>query len=122
MPTERTLAEDLESASGTNPARQYGWLSLLRSVLIFDPLIWSYTIFLGVVSIPVSLAGDKERILHNFARFWSWLIMKTIQSPVTVSGLEKIDTAWAGVGEAVDLDQCETVAKLAEAYQSVYTK
>jgi 1-acyl-sn-glycerol-3-phosphate acyltransferase len=93
MPTERTLAEDLESASGTNPARQYGWLSLLRSVLIFDPLIWSYTILLGVVSIPVSLAGDKERILHNFARFWSWLIMKTIQSPVTVSGLEKIDTA-----------------------------
>src|SRR5579863_7610575 len=62
--------------------RKHGWLSLLRSFLIFDPLIWLYTIFLGIVSIPASFAGDKERTLHNFASFWSWLIMKTIQSPV----------------------------------------
>jgi 1-acyl-sn-glycerol-3-phosphate acyltransferase len=72
---------------------KYGWLSRLRSYLIFDPLIWLYTVVLGIVSIPVSLFGEKTRILHGFARFWSWLIMKTILSPVKVSGLEKIDTS-----------------------------
>jgi len=31
--------------------------------------------------------------MHNFARVWSQLIMKTILSPVTVTGLDKIDTS-----------------------------
>ena len=77
----------------TAVARKYGWLSRLRSYIIFDPLIWLYTVVLGVVSIPVSLFGEKSRILHGFARFWSRLIMKTILSPVKVTGLEKIDTS-----------------------------
>ena len=72
--------------------RPHGLLSSLRSYLIFDPLIWAYTVFLGLISIPVSLFGDRERILHNFARAWSWMIMKTIFSPVRVTGLDKIDT------------------------------
>ena len=72
--------------------RRHGILSRLRSYFIYDPLIWLYTIVLGLLSIPVSLFGDTERILHNFARAWSWLIMKTIFSPVKVTGLEKIDT------------------------------
>ncbi len=76
----------------TSPASS-GIFSRLRSYLILDPLIWMYTVVLGVISVPVSLFGDKERILHNFARFWSCLIMKTIFSPVTVLGLEKIDTS-----------------------------
>ena len=83
--------------SATVPARKYGLLSVLRSYFIFDVLIWSYTVILGIVSIPVSLFGEKSRILHGFARFWSWLIMKTILSPVKVSGLEKIDTSKAHV-------------------------
>ena len=83
--------------SATTPARKYGWLSALRSYFVFDLLIWSYTVVLGIVSIPVSLFGEKSRILHAFARFWSWLIMKTILSPVKVTGLEKIDTSKAHV-------------------------
>lgn len=82
-----------EEDSRTSLAKKNGWLSLLRSYFIFDPLIWLYTVVLGVVSIPVSLFGEKSRILHGFARFWSWLIMKTILSPVKVTGLEKIDTS-----------------------------
>lgn len=74
------------------PVPRYGILSRLRSYCIFDPLIWMYTVVLGLLSIPVSLFGDTERILHNFARAWSWMIMKTIFSPVKVTGLEKIDT------------------------------
>jgi 1-acyl-sn-glycerol-3-phosphate acyltransferase len=48
---------------------------------------------LGIISLPASLFGNKPVILHNFARFWSWLIMKTIMSPVEVVGLDRIDTA-----------------------------
>jgi 1-acyl-sn-glycerol-3-phosphate acyltransferase len=79
------------------PARKYSWLSRLRSYFIFDPLVWLYTVVLGIISIPASLFGEKSRILHSFARFWSWLIMKTILSPVKVTGLEKIDTSRAHV-------------------------
>jgi 1-acyl-sn-glycerol-3-phosphate acyltransferase len=79
--------------SAIAPVKKYGWLSRLRSYLIFDPLIWLYTVILGIVSIPVSLFGEKSRILHDFARFWSWLIVKTILSPVKVTGLERIDTS-----------------------------
>jgi 1-acyl-sn-glycerol-3-phosphate acyltransferase len=87
-------AVELPSAGPSEPpaSRRYGWLSRLRSYLIFDPLIWLYTVVLGLLSIPCSLFGDHERILHNFARAWSWLIMKTIVSPVKVTGLDQIDT------------------------------
>ena len=61
--------------------RRYGLLSRLRSYFIFDPLIWFITVVLGIMSIPVSLLGEKGRILHGFARFWSQLIMKIICSP-----------------------------------------
>jgi 1-acyl-sn-glycerol-3-phosphate acyltransferase len=74
------------------PPLRHGLLSRLRSYFILDPLIWAYTVILGLISIPVSLFGDRERILHNFARAWSWMIMKTILSPVKVTGLDKIDT------------------------------
>jgi 1-acyl-sn-glycerol-3-phosphate acyltransferase len=72
--------------------RKYGILSRLRSYFIYDPLIWMYTVVFGLASIPASLLGDRERILHNFARGWSWMIMRTIFSPVKVTGLGKIDT------------------------------
>lgn len=75
------------------PVRRHGIFSRLRSYFIFDPLIWFYTVALGLVSIPVSLFGDRERILHSFARAWSWMIMRTTFSPVKVAGLDKIDTS-----------------------------
>jgi 1-acyl-sn-glycerol-3-phosphate acyltransferase len=88
--TELTLKDEIFPVAAD---KKYGWLSLLRSYFIFDPLIWLYTVVLGIVSIPASLFGEKTRILHGFARFWSWLIMKTILSPVKVTGLNKIDTS-----------------------------
>lgn len=81
------------SSARAPAAKHYGWPSRLRSYLIFDPLIWLVTVVLGIVSIPVSLLGNKGRILHGFARFWSQLIMKIICSPMQVIGLEKIDTS-----------------------------
>jgi len=106
VPTLNTSAEvGTESAKSHPPAdvliktatlaqeRRYGILSRLRSYFFYDPLIWAYTVVMGLISIPVSLVGNRERILHSFARGWSWLIMKTIFSPVKVSGLDKIDTS-----------------------------
>jgi 1-acyl-sn-glycerol-3-phosphate acyltransferase len=77
----------------TGAERKYGPLSRLRSYLIFDPLIWLYSLVLGVVSIPFGFSARAGGILHGFARLWSQLIMMTIFSPVRVIGLEKIDTS-----------------------------
>ena len=73
--------------------RKYGLLSRLRSYLIFDPLIWLYTVVFGLTSIPFGFFDKDGRILHGFARAWSKLILKTIFSPVRVTGLEKIDSS-----------------------------
>ncbi|MGO9648420.1 MAG: lysophospholipid acyltransferase family protein [Terriglobales bacterium] len=81
------------TTTGSADKRKYGWASRLRSYLIFDPLIWAYTVFFGFTSIPASWFGDRERILHSFARVWTKCIMATIASPVTVTGLDKIDTS-----------------------------
>lgn len=73
-----------------------GWrhlLSRLRSYFILDPLIWLYTIVLGTLSLLSSLFDQTGEIQHNFARLWSRMILGTIGAPVTVQGLEKIDTS-----------------------------
>ena len=73
----------------------HGWASALRSYLFIDPLIWVYTLGLGTVSLLVSFVDRDGRMQHNLARAWSWLIMKTIFSPVTVTG----NTAALATGE-----------------------
>lgn len=75
------------------PGRNYGLLSALRSYLIFDPLIWLYTLILGLLALPGGVFDRSGRRLHWFSRAWSWLIMKTIVSPVKVTGLDQIDTS-----------------------------
>jgi len=75
------------------PAKKYGWLSRLRSYLVFDLLIWFYTLVLGLLALPGGVFDRSGRRLHWFSRTWSWLIMKTIFSPVRVTGLDRIDTS-----------------------------
>lgn len=71
--------------------------SRLRSYLIYDPLIWSYTIVLGALSLITSLFDRGGRIQHGFAHLWSRMILSTIGVPVSVEGLEKINTGKAHV-------------------------
>ncbi len=90
------------------PGKTYGWLSRLRSYLILDPLIWLYTVVLGLLALPGGMFDRSGRRLHWFSRAWSWLIMKTIFSPVKVTGLDKIDTSKPHVyavnhGSALDI-------------------
>jgi len=75
------------------PGLKHGWLSRLRSYFIFDPLIWFYTLVMGLLALPGGLFDHSGRRLHWFSATWSWLIMKTIASPVTVTGLDQIDTS-----------------------------
>lgn len=89
----RPAQEPIPQIARQPKTRRYGLFSRLRSYFIFDPLIWMYTVVMGLTATLVSFFGDKERILHDFARAWSWLIMKTIFSPVKVTGLDKIDTS-----------------------------
>jgi len=81
----------------TFPKRDYGWLSWLRSYLILDPLIWVYTLVLGTIVLIVGVFERSGRRQHRIAAAWSWLICKTMFSPVKVSGLDKIDTTKARV-------------------------
>jgi 1-acyl-sn-glycerol-3-phosphate acyltransferase len=84
-----------EQETAAHPVNRHGWPSRLRSYFILSPLIWAYTLILGTASLICSLFDHDGRIQHNFARLWSWLIMKTILSPVKVTGLnqDKIDNS-----------------------------
>ncbi|HLZ39811.1 MAG TPA: lysophospholipid acyltransferase family protein [Candidatus Sulfotelmatobacter sp.] len=75
------------------PGKRYGWLSKLRSYVILDPLIWFYTVVMGLAALPGGVFDPSGRRQHWFSRTWSWLIMKSIFSPVKVTGLDKIDTS-----------------------------
>lgn len=98
---EKVESEEVESRGPESvrqsphaiPGLTYGWLSRLRSYFIFDPLIWFYTLGLGPAAVVGGYLDRDGSIMHGFARVWSWLIMKTISSPVKVSGLDKIDTS-----------------------------
>jgi 1-acyl-sn-glycerol-3-phosphate acyltransferase len=80
-----------------HPVSRHGWPSRVRSYFILSPLIWAYTLILGTLSLICSLFDRNGRIQHDLARLWSWLIMKTILSPVKVTGMDidkdKIDNS-----------------------------
>jgi 1-acyl-sn-glycerol-3-phosphate acyltransferase len=67
------------------------WGSRLRSFLIWDPLIWLYTIVLGALSLLSSFFDKSGRIQHGFARLWAKIILATLGSRPNVEGMEKID-------------------------------
>jgi 1-acyl-sn-glycerol-3-phosphate acyltransferase len=72
-------------------------LSRLRSYFFWDPLIWLYTIVMGILSLLCSLADRGGSIQHGFARAWSRMILGTIGVKVQVIGMEKIDLNQAHV-------------------------
>jgi 1-acyl-sn-glycerol-3-phosphate acyltransferase len=94
-PSASGIAAVAESRPSSHeiPGMTHGWVSALRSYLILDLLIWFYTLAMGLIALPGGLFDRSGRRLHWFSRAWSWLIMKTILSPVKVTGLDKIDTA-----------------------------
>lgn len=97
---DQAESQELEGGTALVPSRRsprqndrnYGWPSRLRSYFILDPIIWLITLVMGLIAIPGGAFDRTGRRLHWFSRTWSWLIMKTILSPVKVTGLDQIDT------------------------------
>jgi 1-acyl-sn-glycerol-3-phosphate acyltransferase len=85
-PVERRSPHEL-------PGVKYGWASRMRSYFFIDPLIWLYTFVMGLLALPGGAFDRNGRRLHWFSYAWSWLIMKTLFSPVKVTGLDAIDTS-----------------------------
>jgi 1-acyl-sn-glycerol-3-phosphate acyltransferase len=50
-------------------------------------------VVLGLAALPIGVFDRGGRLLHWFSRAWSWLIMKTIASPVKVTGMHNIDVS-----------------------------
>jgi len=86
QPSEAVATWD-EARPLSSPIPRHGWLSRLRSYFILAPLIWAYTIILGTISLICSLFDRDGHIQHNLAQLWSRLIMKTILSPVKITGM-----------------------------------
>jgi 1-acyl-sn-glycerol-3-phosphate acyltransferase len=74
-------------------AKRHGWPSRLRSYFILAPLIWVYTVVLGTISLTLSFLDRDGGLQHKFARLWSKLVMKTILSPVKVTGSTDFDNS-----------------------------
>lgn len=67
-------------------------LSALRSYLIFDPLIWLWTVFMATFSLLSSFVDRDGHIQQWFAVTWSKIILRIIGTPLAVRGMEKVDT------------------------------
>jgi 1-acyl-sn-glycerol-3-phosphate acyltransferase len=66
-------------------------MSLLRSLLFTDPLIVLVTMFMGTVSLVVSLFDRLGDTQHQVARVWSRMLLAIAGVKVRVYGLEKLN-------------------------------
>ena len=84
-----TQAQEMPS---TKPQR--GTLfTRLRSYFVYVPLVYLYTLVLGILSLLSSLIDRGGRVQHEVARLWARMILKTGFVPVLVEGQEHIDPA-----------------------------
>jgi 1-acyl-sn-glycerol-3-phosphate acyltransferase len=81
-------AESAPSGSGLRT-----FFSRVRSYFILGPLIFFYTFLLGSASFLVSFFDKDGSRQHALARRWSRWILATSMSPVTVKGLEHVNTS-----------------------------
>ena len=72
-------------------------LTRLRSYFIYVPLVYLYTLVLGVMSLLSSLFDRSGRVQHKFAHWWARLILRTGSTPLHIKGLEYIDPAHPAV-------------------------
>jgi 1-acyl-sn-glycerol-3-phosphate acyltransferase len=65
--------------------------AFLRSLFFTDPLIYLYTIVMGIISMLGSLWDSSGRFQHGCARIWARLILGTSRIRVQVQGLENFE-------------------------------
>src|SRR5271166_3429006 len=93
--------------------RQGNLFTRLRSYCVFVPLVYLYTLVLGILSLLSSLFDRDGRVQHEFARLWSRMILKTGFVPLHVEGLENIDAAQPAVYAANHLSALDIPVLLA---------
>src|SRR5579875_1587180 len=71
-------------------ARLREFASLIRALLVIDPLIYLYTGVCGAASLAGSFFDSQGRWQHGCARVWSHLILATARIRLRVEGLENI--------------------------------
>jgi 1-acyl-sn-glycerol-3-phosphate acyltransferase len=69
----------------------------LRSYFVYVPLVYLYTLVLGILSLLSSLFDGSGRVQHWFARAWARMILRTGPVHVHVEGLDNIDPAHPAV-------------------------
>ena len=85
-------------------------LTRLRSYCVFVPVVYLYTLVLGIFSLLSSLFDRGGRVQHEFARLWSRMILKTGFVPLRVEGLHNIDPARPAVYAANHLSALDIPA------------
>jgi 1-acyl-sn-glycerol-3-phosphate acyltransferase len=87
----------VDNSAPRQPSGPLHFLSRLRSYFILDPLIFFYTFFLGSASFLVSFFDRDKSKQQALARTWSRWILATAMTPVSVVGLDQIDTTRAAI-------------------------
>ena len=65
--------------------------AFLRSLFFTDPLIYLYTIVMGIISMLGSVWDSSGRFQHGCARIWARMILGTGRIRVEVRGLENFE-------------------------------
>jgi 1-acyl-sn-glycerol-3-phosphate acyltransferase len=86
----------------------------LRSYFVYVPLVYLYTLVLGILSLLSSLFDRNGRVQHEFARLWARMILKTGFVPVHLEGLENIDPTHPAVYAANHLSALDIPVLYAE--------
>jgi len=88
-------------------------VSLLRSLLITEPLIIAATIVFGAISLTVSFFDPTRRKQNAIARAWARVLLAVSRVKVRVEGLEKIKEDGSYVFVSNHLSYMDTPVALA---------
>ncbi|HWY47961.1 MAG TPA: lysophospholipid acyltransferase family protein [Bryobacteraceae bacterium] len=88
-------------------------MSLLRSLLITEPLIIAATIVFGAISLTVSFFDPTRRKQNAIARAWARVLLAVSRVKVRVEGLEKIKEDGSYVFVSNHLSYMDTPVALA---------
>ena len=87
--------------------------SVLRSLLITDPLIVLTTVLFSIVSLTLSLFDPHKKIQARFAAAWARVLLAVSGVKVEIEGLEKISKDGSYVFVANHLSYMDTPVALA---------
>jgi 1-acyl-sn-glycerol-3-phosphate acyltransferase len=92
MPSNEILQPDEHVAAADAPRPQLPFALRWLTYLLLLPLLALATAFFGSISLVVGLWDSSGRQQHSIARTWARVLLLLTLSPVTVEGLEKLQS------------------------------